>query len=55
MNKEKFIEWLTAKENVILTKTPDRVLQAPEQIAFARGAVVTLQELKKQVESGKFD
>lgn len=55
MDKDKFIEWLSQKSVQIVKDTPVDLLCDKESVAFIQGAVTTFEEIKMQVESGKFD
>lgn len=55
MDKEKFINWLSEKTNCIIVNATDEQLRNTETKAYLKGAVTTMEEIKAQVESGKFD
>nr|WP_312985486.1 hypothetical protein [Clostridioides sp.] len=55
MDKEKFTRWLEEKINKITYETPDNHLDTDVRIQLWRGHILALQEVKSQVDSGKFD
>lgn len=55
MNKEKFVQWLEVKTIEILTITPSNLLEDKEGKAYIRGIVTAMDEIKLQVNNGKFD
>lgn len=55
MNKEKFVQWLEVKTIEILTTVPSHLLEDKESKAYIRGIVTAMDEIKLQVNSGKFD
>lgn len=55
MDKEKFTRWLGEKINKITYETPDNHLDTDVRIQLWRGHILALQEVKSQVDSGKFD
>lgn len=55
MDKEKFIEWLKEKNHSIISNATTEEISNKETRAFLRGSIVVMDEIKTQVESGKFD
>ena len=55
MDKDKFIKWLEVKHKAIVASCTDEHLNNPEVKSHVRGMLVTMEEIKKQVENGKFD
>ena len=55
MDKDKFIDWLEDKIDKITYETPSQYLDTEIKIQFWRGHILAMQEIKNQVESGKFD
>ena len=55
MNKEKFVQWLEVKTIQILTTIPSHLLEDKEGKAYIRGIVTAMDEIKLQVNNGKFD
>lgn len=55
MDKDKFVKWLEDKINKITYETPDKHLDSEVKIQFCRGHILAMQEIKNQVDSGKFD
>ena len=55
MDKDKFIKWLSEKTNCIIINTTDNELENKESKAYLQGSVTVMEEIKAQVESGKFD
>lgn len=55
MNKEKFIEWLQEKSNNLLDVITIEELDDPITSAHLRASIITLLEIKKLIDSGKFD
>lgn len=55
MDKDKFVKWLEDKINKITYETPDKYLDSEVKIQFCRGHILAMQEIKNQVDSGKFD
>ena len=55
MDKEKFIDWLERKINTLLVETPQKFIDDSETKAYIQGTIKTLDEIKLQVENGKFD
>lgn len=55
MNKEEFIGWIEEKTNNILVDTPQKFIDNAETKAYMQGFIKALDEIKLQVENGKFD
>lgn len=55
INKEKFIKWIEEKTNIILVDTPQKFIDNDESKAYIQGFIKALDEVKLQVESGKFN
>lgn len=55
MNKRKFIDWIEEKTNIILVDTPQKLIDTAETKAYMQGFIKALDEVKLQVENGKFD
>lgn len=55
MDKEKFVKWLEVKTNEILTTVPSHLLEDKEGKVYIRGIVTAMDEIKLQVNNGKFD
>lgn len=55
MNKEKFVQWLENKTTKILTTMPSHLLEYEESRAYVRGVLTVIDEIKLQVNNGRFD
>ena len=55
MDKDKFIKWLSEKTNCIIINTTDKELENKETKAYLQDSVTVMEEIKSQIESGKFD
>lgn len=55
MNKEKFTKWIEVKVDYLIEHMPKRFIDNKETKAFLQGCIKTMEEIKDQVESGKFD
>lgn len=55
MDKEKFLKWIATKTDKLLIETPQDMVNSPETKALMRGVIFVMDEIKAQVESGKFD
>ena len=55
MDKNTFVQWICEKINIIMATATDEQLENKEAKAYLQGAITVMEEIKAQVESGKFD
>ena len=55
MNKVKFLNWITEARNKALISMPESTKNRVETKAYMQGVISLMDEIKVQVESGKFD
>lgn len=55
MNKSALISWLNSKANELRENTPKHLLNDSRCEAYLQGGVKAIAEIKRQIESGKFD
>ena len=55
LDKDKFLNWLEDKINKITYETSEKHLNNEVKRQLWRGFILSMQEIKAQVESGKFD